>query len=189
MIRTRGDSGSCTPAPSEETRPLAWCWFAEAELLIEVPWHSCARPFWSGGQFEGERGAFAQTFAMDQQCATHFAGGQCPAVQAEPVPVWARGEAVREHAGEILRGDAYAIIGHRDAEPVVLTELHSEGQSPFLGRRSGQGVFGVADEIDEDLHDFVLVQEQIWHVVKLTDYAHSVTVQGGGMHAQGVLNQ
>ena len=66
-----------------------------------------------GGQreIEDEGGAVAEAGAFGGKAAAHLLRGERGAVQAEAVPVLARGKAVRENAGEALGRDADALIG------------------------------------------------------------------------------
>jgi hypothetical protein len=70
-------------------------------------------------KFERESGAFSRSFAMDEEMSTDFPGGKGAAVQAKTVTVFAGGESMRKDAGEVLGGDAYAVVRDGDFDPVA----------------------------------------------------------------------
>src|ERR1700752_2431909 len=73
--------------------------------------HGCQR------QIEGKHGASPGARAVCTQLATEFPGRQRAAVQSEPVTVFLRREAVIEDPGQVLGGDADAVVLHADSSP------------------------------------------------------------------------
>src|SRR5690349_9723509 len=61
-------------------------------------------------QVEDERRAFADTFALSRQIALHFLCHDEGGVQAEAMPLAARGESVGEKFGERFRGHADPVV-------------------------------------------------------------------------------
>src|ERR1700730_14868884 len=66
----------------------------------------------AAGQVENECRAEARPIAQHTQRTAQFLSGERPAMQAEAVSVHAGGEAVREQAGHVFRGNADPIVDH-----------------------------------------------------------------------------
>ena len=84
-------------------------------------------------------------------------------MQTESVAVGFGGKAVIEDAGEIFFGNAGAVVVDFDADPVAiaLVETHCADGDYGIFRATGEdGVLGVAEEVDEDLEEGVLVADE-----------------------------
>jgi hypothetical protein len=71
-------------------------------------------------EFEREGRPSAGTFTVDLERPSQFFRGQCAAMKAEAVPVFACGESVTENASEILLFNPDAIIGHLYLHPIFV---------------------------------------------------------------------
>ena len=143
------------------------------------------------GEFQDEGGAVAGAVAVSGQRAAQLFGGQGAVVQAETVALalLAGGETVLEDTGEIFRRDADAVVADGELEGLVWGRLETEDH-PFVGTALVvEGVFGVADEIDENLKDLVFVYRDRGHLGELADDFDLVALQGAGIEAQGVFDQ
>ena len=116
-----------------------------------------------GWQFEGEDGPFGQAVAVCAEQSAHFAGGIGAAVEAKTVAVLAGGESVRENSGQVLGRDADAVVGDRDLDLVVSVHGNGDGNAAVRGAEFVDGVFGVADQVDQDLEDLVFVHQDGRH--------------------------
>src|ERR1700674_72056 len=109
------------------------------------------------GKFERKGGAMARAGAVHVERATHGAGRDRSAVQSEAVAIFASSEAVRENAGEIFGGDAYAIIGYDDAHGALVGGGDGNGDALVRAVDFVERVFGVSNQVDKNLQDFVPV--------------------------------
>src|SRR5882762_9214916 len=66
-------------------------------------------------QLENERRAKARPVAGHMQRAAEFLRGECPAMQAEAVPVHSSREAVRKQAGHIFRRNTHPVVDDANA--------------------------------------------------------------------------
>src|SRR5579883_3165527 len=126
---------------------------SNASVLVKPPPPGSSR---GQGQFQNERGAESRAFAVRHKRAANLPCGEGAAVQAEAVAVFSRGETKAENAREIFRGDSDAVIGNGNAQSLVAGG-EADDELFVRARRHGAGVSRVADEIDEDLQHFVLV--------------------------------
>src|SRR5262245_18494831 len=118
----------------------ASCCFG-VRLLFQFEW-----------QIQNEGGAVSGAVALRLEGAAHFFGCQCAAVQAKSVPSLSGGETVGEDASEIFRWDANAVVAKRNADSILMAR-DSDGQLLVAARGLVAGVFGVADEVDENLQN------------------------------------
>ena len=126
---------------------------------------------------------------MGGEGAFHFPRGVGGGVQAEAVAVLAGGETVGENAGEVFGRNADAVVLHG--------EEHAAGRAALDPERDGlvgapaivRGVFGVADQVDENLEDLAFLAEDGGNGMELADDAHGVADEGAGVHAEGILHQ
>jgi hypothetical protein len=108
------------------------------------------------GQFQGKRGAAAGAVALHGERAAEFLGGERAAVQAEAVAVlrvvnpWLKIR-VRFSAGMPTPLSMTAILTRRSS--LVVRTVICLSVRPD----SSHAILGVAHEVDEDLHDLVLV--------------------------------
>ena len=92
--------------------------------------------------------------ALHLQGAAHFLGGEGAAMQTETMTVLLGGETVVENPRKIFGRDANAIVDDGQLDAVVgLLDAHGQ----LFIRTTGvvAGVFGVTDQIDENLEHFV----------------------------------
>jgi len=122
-------------------------------------------------------------------------GGQQAAVQAETMAGGPRGETVGEDFGEIFRRDARAIVNHGNAYPVIAV-AHAEGDATFFAVRaifavrSIAGIFGVADQVHQDLQDFVFLHGDLRELrLVFANDLDRLTRQRPEIHQQGVFHQ
>ena len=109
------------------------------------------------GSSKNEHGPVTGAFALGEDAPAHLLGGQRGAVQAETVPILARGKAVRKDAGEILRRDPHAGVDDRDDDRAFALAANAQGEALFVRLGFLHGVLGIAQEIHEDLQRLVLV--------------------------------
>ena len=138
-------------------------------------------------QFEGERGTFTWTITEHGERTTHFFGRQRPAVQAEPVTIRFCGKSVRKNTCPILRGDAYAIVGHRHLDrPVSVGDAQRQA---FVGAtRLNTGIIGVAHQVHKNLQHLVLLDADGRNVPKFADNLDVLPRQRTGVHAQAIFH-
>src|ERR1700734_914328 len=110
----------------------------------------------AAGQFESECGAAARSAARHPQRAAELLSRECPAVQAETMPVHASGKTVSEQAGHIFRGNAHAVVDDGDVH--TGRRLFDAQRDEFVrSARFIARVLGVAYEIHQYLQDLVLI--------------------------------
>ncbi len=82
-------------------------------------------------------------------------------MEAESVAFFSRGEAMGEDAREVGRLDAHAVVDDADADKIgIIARLEVNAYFKFSIIPGCHRVFGVAQEVDEDLQDGVLVGEE-----------------------------
>ncbi len=138
---------------------------------------------------KSEGGALAGPVAVDGERAAEFFGGQGAAVQAETMAVPASREAMGKDAGQMLGTNADAIVDDLDGDRFLLRRKDADGQTFVMPFGSAEGVLGVANEVDEDLEDPVLVQRDRWHRSDLGFETNLVTIERGGIDLNGVLDE
>jgi len=109
-------------------------------------------------QREHECGAFAEALAVSHEASAHFLGGIGAAVQAEALAGLLGDEANLENPREVFLGNSHAVVRHLDPHLIVLSDGDAQGETAAL-RPLGEGVFGVGDEIDENLQNLVPVRK------------------------------
>ena len=111
------------------------------------------------------------------------------AVQPEAVPAFARGEAVLENPRQILRGNAHPVVNHRDPHRAPAVLFHLDGDAllrwvPFVHR-----VFGVVQNIDEDLQDLVFIYHDRRRLAVFADHLDGMAAHRPLVHVQRVIHQ
>ncbi|VVN77464.1 hypothetical protein PS685_05370 [Pseudomonas fluorescens] len=110
-------------------------------------------------------------------------------MQAEAMTFLAGGETVGKDARHVLFGDAFAIVLDADLQDRILDYFHPEGHLPRAIAQIGHGVLGVADQVDQDQQQPVLVAHDLRHLAVLLDHLDVMPGQGACIHAQGVFEQ
>ena len=163
-------------------------WRTGRASLLDFPGLGLCPTRRRNGDFQSERGALAQAVAVDEQGGADFPGGEGAGVEAEAVAVPAGGETVTEDAGEILGGNAHAVVDDGDVDPPV-DAGNAHDDALVVASRVLAGVPGVAQQIDEDLEDFVLFDVDGWDFMIIADDVHSMQGQRIDVHAQTVFDQ
>jgi hypothetical protein len=148
---------------------------------------SCVSLGGEEGQFKDKRSAFAGPFALADQGAAQFFGGEGAAMESEAMTAGAGGESVVEDAGEVFQRDTNAIINDGDPNP-----FSGFGQLNFqlfvFVAGIVTGIFGIANQIHEDLQDLVFFQNNGRELAKVTNDFDLVPDEGAGIHAQGIFH-
>src|SRR5262245_49733101 len=108
-------------------------------------------------------------------------------MQSETMAIGASGETMVEDTGEILWRNADTIIDDGYAHPLVGVG-YSNSQALIGYRRVGAGLFGIADEVDQDLQGFVLFDEDFRLIVKFSNQLDVVFAQAARGHPQGIFD-
>src|ERR1700677_1914231 len=142
-----------------------------------------------GREFQDEGGALAGAVAETAEGAAQLPGGDGAAVQAKAVAVGAGGEAVFEDAGQVFGWNADTIVRDGNLDEAILSRAGAEdhffvGVAAFVA-----AIFGVSNEIDEDLEDLVFVNKNRGGGGVLADDVDLVAFDGAGVEAEGVLDQ
>src|SRR5580698_9408590 len=117
------------------------------------------------GQLQGERSALAWAIALHGQRTAYFLRGERAAMQTEAVSILARGETVVENAGHVFWWNPNAIIRHGNPDAAATVD-HAHRESFVHASRLLAGVFGIAQQVDQNLQDFVLLGVQGRHMLK-----------------------
>src|SRR5439155_3114749 len=99
------------------------------------------------------------------------------------------GKSMSKDSSEILFGNSNTIVNDRNLKVAIFIHSNSQGQLldwrvPFI-----QGVFGVTDEVDQDLKDFVFVDRDLRNLTKLADDLYPMASEGFGIHTQSIIHQ
>ena len=133
----------------------------------------------------------AVTGALHRQFAAKFNfAASAPLCEAKPVPVLARAETMRKNARQILRHNADAIVNHpnlhavrrRPLDPV--SSLALSGPAAFVAR-----MFGVGDQIDENLQNLVTIHHDVRHVFKLADQSDIMSLKSRDVDFKRVFHE
>ncbi|MCY1300300.1 hypothetical protein D9M70_498610 [compost metagenome] len=92
-------------------------------------------------------------------------------------------------ARHVFRGNAFTVILDADLQCRVVDDFDPEGHLPRAVAEIGHGVFGVADQVDQDQQQAVFVTHDLRHLAVLLDHLDVMPGQRTGVHAQGVLEQ
>ena len=125
---------------------------------------------------------------MNGQRTAHFVCRQRAAVQAKAVAIFARRKAVVEDVGQILRWNPDPVIHHGYPDPAI-TVGHAHRQPLVRALRILAGVFGVAQQVDHDLQEFVLLEVHGRHRFKFADHLHIMAAESTLIQAQAVFHQ
>src|ERR1700722_11065795 len=121
------------------------------------------------------------------QRAAHLFGGYRAAVQSEAVSISASSEAVTEDALEVFLRDADAGVDDGDEQRSI--RRADPYRDPFIiALRFVAGVLRVADDVDQDLQDFVPVDLYWRHVRVVAAQNHAVAAESSLVDPQAVLN-
>ena len=96
-------------------------------------------------------------------------------MQSVSVPVFSGGESLGKDAAEILLGDAAPVIGYRDANATGHGRENAD-RDLFAGRLARQGVIGVHEKVDENLHDLVAIHKNGRDGLEITDQLDGIAV-------------
>src|SRR5690606_4941298 len=143
-----------------------------------------------GREVQGEGGALEVSGAGDVEPAAEFFGGEDAGVQAEAVAFAAGGEAVQENFFQVFGGDADAVVDHGEGDPAGGV-AGADGDAEGFDGRGGviHGVFGVADEVYEDLQHADFFHGDAGGGGEVADDLHVVPGEGGGVEAEGVFDE
>src|ERR1700737_970974 len=97
-------------------------------------------------QLENEGRTEARPVAGHMQRAAEFLRGECPAMQAEAMPVYSSREAVREQAGHVFRRNSPPIVDDANAHAAGRA-FDAQGEKLVGPARFIARVLGIAHEI------------------------------------------
>ena len=136
-------------------------------------------------QFEDEGGSLVQTATTRHQRSPQILSGQSAAVQAKTMTVLLGGEPMGKNAGQIFRRNAGAIVGHFPADPALALGADADRDAPVSFFALGAGALGVLQEIDENLQDFMFVNEKGRRFFKVANDLNPVGMKSGLIHFDG----
>ena len=114
------------------------------------------RWFFYDRQFKREFGSSAGSFAKDSQRSAQLFGGKRTAMKAKTVTLFSGRKAMTEDPIHIFLWNANAIVNNGNFHPVILL---SDAQCDLfvVSVCITKGLHGIANEIDQDLQDPVLI--------------------------------
>src|SRR5262249_41242050 len=89
---------------------------------------------------------------------------------------------------EIFLRNSNSVIGDVDLNAVAPV-FDANGQMLFRPAGIGAGLFGVTDEIDENLQNLVFFDQDLGRIPEIFDHADVVPRETTGMHAKSVLDE
>ncbi len=98
------------------------------------------------------------------------------------------GKTMIENAEQVFGWDTDAIIDDRDFDPATGVG-EADGKELVRAGRGVAGLFGVAQEVNEDLEDFMFLDKHRGQDLELPNETDVVAVQGIAAHAQAVFNE
>ena len=94
------------------------------------------------------------TFAVDPEGAAQFTRRERATVQAKPMAIFPRGETMTEDSSQILVRNSNAVVRNGNSDPTVYIG-NTHIQVLIDSARIVARVFGVIDQIDQNLEDFM----------------------------------
>ncbi|MCY1426571.1 hypothetical protein D9M71_423940 [compost metagenome] len=110
-------------------------------------------------------------------------------MQAEAMPVFARGEAMGKDLLQVFRGNAFAFVQHAHFQQAPLNDARPEDHRPWVAAGAGHGVLGVADQVDQYQQQPMPVAHHQRQICEVAHYPHLMPDQRACVHAQRVLDQ
>ena len=109
-------------------------------------------------------------------------------METETMAVGFGGEAVNEYAGQIFRRNTNAIVHDRDPDPAVII---CDPQGKYFSSRPSKctSLFSVANEIDQDLHHFLLLQRDRGHLGIFSRDGQLIAGLRTGVDTQSILKE
>src|ERR1700733_1702102 len=139
-------------------------------------------------QRQRKNSALSGTGALCAQCASHLFGRDRAAVQSEAVAINASGEAVTEYALQVFLGDADAGVDDGD-EHRFIRRPDPDRDLFSIALRFVAGVLGVADDVNQDLQDFVPADLYWRPGAVVAAHPHAVATESPFVHPQAVLDE